>query len=529
VQFLFEDYVLDIERRELRRGSELTATGPKVFDLLVYLVRNRERVVSKGDLLEAVWAGRIVSESTLASHINAARKAVSDSGEEQRLIRTIARKGFRFVGEVRSEEAKGSGAPALTQLPGKGATARSEPLLELPDKPSIAVLPFQNLSGDPEQEYFADGIVEDIITALSRMRWLFVIARNSSFTYKGRTVDVKQVGHELGVRYVVEGGVRRAADRVRITTQLIDATVGIQIWADRFDGTLDDIFGLQDRIAVSVVGAIAPRLEQAEIERAKRKPTESLDAYDNFLRGMARVHQGTNGSISEALRLFRRSMEIDPEFASAHGLAAYCYVWRKTNGWMIDVAQETAETSQLAWRAIELGSDDAIALCRAGHALGYVIGDLDAGAALIDRALALNPNLAAAWYASGWVRDYLGEADTAIEHLARAMRLSPLDPETGRMQAGTAFAHLLAGRFTEASKWAQKALRDRPGYLTALRLAAASSALAGHPEDARLVRKRLCQLDPTLRVSNIGDRIPLRRSEHLAIYVEGLRKAGLSE
>ena len=259
-----------------------------------------------------MWGGRIVSESTLTSHINAVRKAIGDSGQEQRLIRTVARKGFRFVGEVsevRSSEGSASPNAELTELNEAPALA-----LDLPDKPSIAVLPFLNLSGDPEQEYFADGMVEDIITALSRIRWLFVIARNSSFTYKGRAVDVKQVGRELGVRYVLEGSVRKAANRVRITGQLIDATTGAHLWADRFEGTLDDIFDLQDQVTASVVGAIAPQLERAEIERAKRKPTESLDAYDYYLRGMAHFHQGTREGMGEALPLFYKAIELDPGF-----------------------------------------------------------------------------------------------------------------------------------------------------------------------------------------------------------------------
>ena len=385
------------------------------------------------------------------------------------------------------------------------------------------------MSGDPEQEYFADGMVEDVITALSRIRWLFVIARNSSFVYKGRAVDVKQVGRELGVRYVLEGGVRKAANRLRITAQLIDASTGAHLWADRFEGTLEDIFDLQDQVTASVVGAIAPKLEQAEIERAKHKPTDSLDAYDYYLRGIASFHRRTREDNNEALQLFNNAIELDPDFSSAYGMAAYCYVWRKTNGWMTDRIRETSEASRLAWRAVELGSDDAVALCRAGYALGYVVGDLDRGVALIDRALVLNPNLAEGWHASGWIRDYLGEPDLAIEHLAHAMRLSPLDMQTARLQAGTAFAHFLAGRYDEASSWAQRALQVRPSYPTAIRLAAASSALAGRPQEARQAIERLRQVDPTLRVSNLKDRLPLRRPDDLARYAEGLRKAGLPE
>jgi len=397
----------------------------------------------------------------------------------------------------------------------------------VPNKPSIAVLPFQNMSGDPEQEYFADGVVEEIITAMSRMRWLFVIARNSSFTYKGRAVDVKQVGRALGVRYVLEGSVRRAANRVRITGQLIDASTGAHLWADRFEGDLEDIFSLQDQVTISVVGAIAPKLEQAEIERAKRKPTESLDAYDYFLRGMAALHQGTTDANNEALRLFYKAIELDPEFASAHGMAAYCYVWRKSNGWMEDAKRETAEAVRLAFRATELGKDDAVALCWGGFALARASGDLDNGLAFLDRAIAINPNLAAAWGFSGRVRVYRGEPELAIEHLARAMRLSPLDWERFGFLGSTAFAHLFGGRYDEASTWAEKAIRENPNFLPVCVIAAASNALTGRMKEAKTALERLRQIDPSLRVSNFKNSLFFRRPEDIAKLAEGLEKAGL--
>ena len=412
-----------------------------------------------------------------------------------------------------------------------GTPAKERPTLALPDKPSIAVLPFQNMSGDPEQEYFADGIVEEIITALSRFRSLFVIARNSSFTYKGRAVDVKQIGRELGARYVLEGSVRKASNRVRITGQLIDTLKGVHLWADRFEGTLEDIFDLQDKVTASVVAAIAPKLEQAEIERAKRTPTENLNAYDYFLRGLASLYQLTNQEAhAEALRLFNRAIELDPEFASAYGMAAWCYVRPKASGWMIDPANEIAETARLARRAVELGKDDAVALAASGSALAYVVGDLDTGVALIDRALALNPNLAAAWYFGGWVKIWLGEPDAAIERLARAMRLSPLDPQMPRMQTAMASAHFFAGRHDEASSWMEMALREAPDFLTGLRISAASNALAGRLESARKAVTRLQELHPALRVSNFKDTAgPYRRPEDLAKYEDALRKAGLPE
>jgi len=401
--------------------------------------------------------------------------------------------------------------------------------LALPDKPSIAVLPFENMSGDPEQEYFADGMVEEIIMALSRLHWLFVIARNSSFTYKGRAVDVKQVGRELGVRYVLEGSVRKAANRVRIAGQLIDVSTGAHLWADRFDGGLEDVFDLQDRVTASVVGAIAPKLEQAEIQRAKRKPTESLDAYDYFLRGMACFHQWAREANNEALPLFYKAIELDPNFAAAYGMAARCYSQRKAGGWATDRAHEVAETARLTRRAAELGRDDAVALCTAGMVLAFVVGDLDDGAAMIDRALALNPNLAWAWLFSGWVKVWLGEPDVAIERVARAMRLSPQDPQIFSMKSANASAHFISGRYAEALSWAETAMREQPNSLIATCAAAASAALSGRHDEAQKAMARLRQLNPALRVSNLKDLFPIRRSEDFTKWADGLRKAGLPE
>ena len=403
--------------------------------------------------------------------------------------------------------------------------------LPLPDKPSIAVLPFQNMSGDAEQEYFADGMVEEIITALSRFHGLFVIARNSSFAYKGRAVDVKQVGRELGVRYVLEGSVRKAGNKVRITGQLIDAGTGAHLWAERFDGGLEDIFDLQDQVTSSVVGAIAPKLEQAEIERAKRKPTESLDAYDYFLRGMAAFHQYSKDLNNEALPLFYKAIELDPNFASAYGMAARCYSQRKGGGWATDRAQDIAETARLARRAGVLGWDDAFALCTAGIALAFVVGDVEEGAAFIERALALNPNLNWAWLFSGWVKVWLGEPEVAIEREARAMRLSPHDPHFFHMQTATAAAHFCAGRYVEALSWAEQSMREQRNFILVLSttIAAAAAALAGRQPEAEMAMARVRRIDPSLRISNLEVFYPLRRTEDLDRLKEGLRKAGLPE
>src|SRR5262245_39148973 len=423
------------------------------------------------------------------------------------------------------------------------ARATAKPALALPDKPSIAVLPFTNLSGDPEQEYFADGMVEDIITGLSRFRSLFVIARNSSFTYKGRAVDVKQVRRDLGVRYLLEGSVRKSANRVRIAGQLIDAASGTHLWADRFEGTIEDVFALQDQVTARVVWAIAPRLQQAEIERARRKPTESLDAYDLYLRGLANVHKWTREGNEEALRLFYQAVERDPDFSAAYAAAASCFARRKTFGWVID-QEQGAEARRLARRAVQLGKDDATVFSDAGSALAYVAGELDDGAALLERALLINPNLAWGWILGGWIKVWLGEPDQAAERFAHAMRLSPIDPRTGFVQEGMAHAHFLAGRYDEALSWAKMALREqgdawpgstpvhpgRPDSHLALRIAAASCALAGRNEEAKSLMARLLEIDPSLRVSNLQNILPpYRQLERAAKYTDALRKAGLPE
>ncbi|MGE8064786.1 winged helix-turn-helix domain-containing tetratricopeptide repeat protein [Pseudomonas sp. NPDC089569] len=527
MQFAFDDFVLDQDRRELTLRGQVVAVSPQVFDLLLLFVSNPDRVVSKDDLLQAVWSGRVVSESTITSHINAVRKAIGDTGEEQRLVRTVARKGYRFVGQIKVDNSGHTDHPDSDEHAPPSQTLPST--LLLPDKPSISVLPFHNLSGDPEQEYFADGVVEDIITALSRIRWLFVIARNSSFTYKGRRVDAQGVGQELGVRYVLEGSVRKCGNKVRITGQLIDATSGTHIWAERFEGLLDDIFELQDQIAESVVGAISPQLERAEIERAKRKPTDSLDAYDYYLRAMAKLHSGSREAIEEALPMFYKAIELDPEFASAYGMAAWCHFWRKLNGWMTDRPAEIAEGIRLARLAVALGRDDAVALTRGGHALSHFAGEVDAGIALLDRARLLNPNLAPAWYLGGILRALHGETEAAIEDLNHAVRLSPLDPEMFRMQIGMALANFFAGRFDSAAHWAEKALGNLPTLVPPVALIAASHALSGRLDEARLAMQRLRELDPSLRLANLKDWLPIKRAEDLARFADGLRLAGLPE
>jgi TolB-like protein len=355
VQFLFDNHALDTDRRELRRGSERIAVEPQVFDLLVYLVQNCDRVVSKDDLIASVWRGRIVSDSTLTSRINAVRKAVGDSGEDQKLIRTVARKGLRFIGAV---HAKSNGRePAHAIGPPGEVRERSCPALPLPDRPAVAVLPFVNMSGEAEQEYFSDGISEDIITALSKLRWFFVIARNSSFIYKGKAVHMKQVAEELGVRYVLEGSVRKGGDRVRITAQLNDVATGSHLWAERYDRELADVFAVQDEITEAIVAAIEPQLYAAENFRAQRKPPNSLDAWDLVMRALSHYWRVTRQDNMVAQALLEKATAIDPNYGQALGVLATSHIFSAHMGWAdLSMVGPIAERAALA--AILIDSED---------------------------------------------------------------------------------------------------------------------------------------------------------------------------
>ena len=417
-----------------------------------------------------------------------------------------------------------SGQSALQAQSGSQA-----PALPLPDKPSIAVLPFQNMSGDVEQEYFADGMVEDIITGLSRSKSLFVIARNSSFTYKGKAVDIKRVGRELGVRYVLEGSVRKAGNRVRITGQLVDAATGNHIWADRYDSTLEDIFDLQDRVTTSVIGAIAPRLERAEIARAQHKPTESLQAYDYYLRALANIYRFTREANTEALKLTQTANNLDPDFAAPFALGALCFVQRWRAGWSNGGAEDVSEVRRLARRAIELDKDDPWVLALAGSALGLFVGEVEEGAALLALAISLDPNLAAARIWNGYVQLCLGEKDAAIEQFQIGLRMSPLDPRIFLAQNGMAMAHFLAGRYEEGSLWAKTALQQNPDYVGARRILMACHAMAGRVEEARQAWAVARQIDPTQRISTVLNIWNFRRPQDFQRYAEACRIAGMPE
>jgi len=514
--YRFEHFALDTERRELRCRDDLLSVEPQVFDLLAYLIDNRKRVVSKDDLIAAVWDGRIVSTATLDSRVNAARRAIGDSGETQRLIKTLPRKGIRFVGAVREEE-----APSVEPSP--------RAALPLPERPSIAVLPFVNMSGDPAQEYFVDGMAEEIITALARCNWLFVIARNSSFTYKNKVVDVRRIGRELGVRYVLEGSVRRAGDRLRFTGQLIDATSGTHIWADRFDGETSDVFGLQDRFTASVVAAIEPVLQLAEIERLKHKPAANLDAYDLLLRAQQRAYEFTAESLTAALRYLEQALAIDPSYAPAMALAACCYGDLYRQGWARDPAAEAAAGLRLAARAVEIAKDDSNVLWMAAFGVWCLAQDGFRARDLAYRSLRLNPNSPMALTIAGWVESILANHGKAIELIGRAQRLSPRDPREWFMSTAMAAAHVHVGQFQEAVPWCESALAQNPRNSIARRLLASSLASLGQVDKARAIVREILRIEPDLTISTLRARLAHMEDSVWRTFSEGLRRAGFPE
>lgn len=519
----FGDCQLDADRRELRRGAELIPVEPQVFDVLVYLVRNRDHVVSRDELLAAVWHGRIVSESTLTSRINSARAAIGDTGGDQRLIRTIARKGVRFVGEIR-EVVKLDGIAAEGPLSVEAETIPPAP--RLPDKPSIAVLPFTNMSGDPEQEYFSDGITEDIITALSRLRWFFVIARNSTFGYKNQAANVKQVGRDLGVRYLLEGSVRKSGQRVRITSQLMDAGTGNHIWAERYDRELTDIFALQDEITASVTAAIEPRLVAAEGIRVETRTIDDLDAWDLVARAMSHFWKLNAVESGAAIGILRLAVQRHPNYGPAHSMLAFTLLVSMGVGWILDQGERNY-AGRMARRAVELDETDPWAHMALGY-LGVVSRDTSEAVEHFQTALELNPNFAAAHGYVGWAQVYDGQTEEALSHFEQAMRMSPRDPLNGFFFAGISAGHYLAGRYPEAVQFARQAVKLRPGILGGHRILCASLAQAGQIEEAKVAMATLRQLHPEVSAAWIEQSVPYT-AEPMRKFLEGLHKAGLND
>ena len=515
--YLFDNISVDTGRRELRQDGELRAVEPQVFDLLEYLIRNRDRVVSREDLLVGVWNGRIVSESTIASRINAVRTAIGDNGEDQRLVRTVLRKGIRFVGAVR-EEPRPEATTTVT------AAEQSRSVLSLPDRPSIAVLPFTNMGSDTEQDYFADGISEDIITALSKLRWFFVIARNSSFTYKGRAVDIRQVGHELGVRYVLEGSVRKGGGRVRISVQLIDAETGKHLWADRYDRDLTDIFALQDEITKKVVAAIEPKLLEAEGTRLQHRSPRDFGAWDMLIRANSLFWRLTKDESQAAIAVLRQLVERYPLYAAAHSMLAFFLLVSRQGGWHMMEPQVT-QAATLAARAVELDDSDPWAHLALGF-VAFTRRRTDEAVEEFQRALDLNPNFAAAHGFLGCTLAFDARSDQAIDHTEQAIRMSPHDPQNALLNAALAAAHYQAGRYADAVGFGRRAIQQRFELTNGHRIYVASLAQAGRIDEARAALARLQELHPENSIAWIERNVPYTPGP-MAKFLEGFRKAGL--
>jgi TolB-like protein len=509
MRFQFGDHVLDPERRELSRGGEPVPVEPQVFDLLVHLVQNRDRVVSKGDLIAAVWNGRIVSEAAIDSRVRAARQAVGDSGAAQRLIRTSHRRGLRFVG-------------AVTEIQSAGPPPPREAL----DRPSIAVLAFDNPGGDPENEYFADGMVEEITTALSKVRWFVVISRGSSFAYKGRPIDPRQVGRELGVRYLVQGSVRKSGERIRVTAQLVESDTGNHIWGEHYDRDIGDLFAVQDEITERIVAAMEPRLHAAEYIRSHRKPPENLDAWESVMRALSLTLQATQESFGTAEILCRRAVALEPGYSQAHSLLAWVLIRRGSNSdRMPAVLEDAAREAQIA---ISLDEQDPWAHLAQGF-VQYRRRRHRESERAFSQAIELNPNLALAHAAIGPVLALLGDVDTGISHVERASRLSPGDRYLGFFAALCMTITLfIAARYGDAAEWAQKLVELRPEFPEGTRWLAAAEGMRGDLTAAASAITAHLRLVPGFTVARARMNQPLD-GDAGERYLDGLRKAGLLE
>ena len=523
MHFTFGNSSVDCARRELRRDGKLVAIEPQVFDVLVYLIQHRDRVVSRDDLLASVWAGRIVSESTLSSRINSARSAIGDSGEGQRLIKTLPRKGFRFVGTVREEEGPGrtldEGTPAEPP----------RPALALPDKPSIAVLAFANMSGDPGQDYFSDGITEDIITGLSRFSELFVIARNSSFQYKGKSPDIRQVGRELGVRYVLEGSIRRAGDRVRVTAQLIDAVTGAHRWVERYDRELKDVFAVQDEVSGAIVAILVAQVNKAEAERTLLKPPATWQAYDFFMRAsdifIAARSSFNVAHLYEARRLLERSISLDPNYARAYATLSHTHlltwIFRLDEDHLNPTAIERAH--RLAWKAVQLDPNLPIGHAVLGHVLSFE-GQHEQAIAEAEKAIALNPNFTDWQFGMTLVR--AGEPKRAVQILETHMRCDPFYVASVPLALGIARYHLK--EYSEALRLLREFTSRSPNVSQGHIVMAACLARLGRLDEAREEAAEVLRIDRNYTIDGTQRRMsPFKRPEDARHLFDALRKAGL--
>lgn len=513
--YAFGPFRLDADAEILFRGIEPVTLGRRAVVLLRALVEHPGSPVSKDALIAAAWSGLAVEESNLTVQIGALRRVLGEEPGGERWIETLPRRGYRFVGPDVTKESHSDSAARVEAAP-----------LAVPDNPSLAVLAFQNMSGDPEQEYFADGIVEDIITGLSRIRWLFVIARNSSFVYKGRPADVKQVGRELGVRYVLEGGVRKAGNRIRITAQLVEAETGTHLWAERYDRQLDDIFAVQDELTMSVIGAIEPSLRKAEIERIKRRRPDSLDAYDLLLRALPFLYSAMPADVGTAIPLLEKALEIEPDYPRAQADLAWCLHHRFSRGELRE--EDRAAAIRRAHAAVAGGGDDATTLAIAAFVISLDEHDNVTAVNLFDRALALSSSNIFALGCSSVTLAWMGKTELAIERAQRALRLSPFDPLNVRPHCGLAIAFFHTKRYDEAAVAARCASEFNPGFSVPHAFLAAALARLGRVDEAKVAGQRVLALQPTFTIRGFSTTVALSPAVFNP-FAEAWREAGLPE
>jgi TolB-like protein/DNA-binding winged helix-turn-helix (wHTH) protein/cytochrome c-type biogenesis protein CcmH/NrfG len=535
LSFRFGPYEVDLVQQELRRAGSVVPVEPQVFDVLVHLLKHRDRIVSKDELFEVVWHGRIVSDAALNSRISAARRAIGDDGNTQALIRTAQKRGFRFVGDVQVED--GDAPAQADDLPQNDIVAQVGPTLAplavpaeplpLPNKPSIAVLPFQNMSGDPEQDYFADGLTEDIITGLSQQQWFFVIARNSSFSYKGEAVDVRQVAGQLGVRYILEGSVRRSASRVRVTGQLIDATHGNHLWAERYDREIADIFELQDEITSRVIDSVSPQILLAEAARVRRKAPQSIKAWDLVMQALPYMWRMTTEDHSRAQDLLLEALTLDPEYAHAYALLGWTYISMFNLDTGKPIHEFTERALDAGTRAVELDDQDPWGQLVLG--LAHARRRRPEPALMhLSKAVELNPNFALGHAGLGYGLAAGGQPERGLDVLEQAHRLSPRDPFLAIYAPTVRYMALFAlGRYAETIDVCRATIALHPKHAGAWRLMTVSLALGGKIEEAKVALAQTLRLQPDLSLDHVENNTIYADPADRARFREGLRKAGL--
>ena len=537
LDFRFDEFEIDLGQQELRRSGEVVRIEPQVLELLVYLVRNSNRIVSKEELIEAVWQGRVISEAALSSCVSAARRAIGDSGKDQRRIRTASKRGFRFVGSLDDATPPQTllADSALSAQEGPAAAVAAAPpqqapaALALPDKPSIAVLPFQNMSGDPEQEYFADGLTEDIITGLSRQRWFFVIARNSSFTFKGEAVDVRRVASQLGVRYVLEGSVRKVADRVRVTGQLIDAAHGVHLWADKYDREMENIFQLQDEITNRVIGSVLPQILAAEAARIRRKPPQSLDAWDLVMQALPHMWRVSADDQRRAQEFLRQAIGLDDEYAHAHALMGWTYVSLFNLDARAPISEFTDKALEAGARAVALDNEESW-----GHlvlGLGHARRRRpELAVSHLSKSIDLNPNFALGYAGLGYALACGGEPERGLQSLEQAQRLSPRDPFLAIYAPTVRYMALFAlGSYEEAIAVCRSTSALHPHHVGSWRLMTVSLGLLGRIDEAREALAHTLSLQPDLSLNHVEKNTVFANPSDRSRFLLGLQKAGLKD